>query len=381
MLDDQAMPEKWMIRVEGKEYGPADLEMLQEWKGEGRVLPTNEARREDADNWTTAAGIPDLFEPTGVAGSGPPPVQVSERKTKPAVAQRSFGGILAEMVRIYARNFRQFFCLSLLIVLPSAGGQLAAGLIGGTQNVDVDLRGMVAAAFSFCMLVLTLVLWPIYIASVQVLTSEGLGGRRLGFLAAINEAVKYWPRVAVLCLFVYVIFFLLISFGFAIAVMLWAGSTSLLVIFFALGLLVVQVWMFGRFFINVLFWQQFAVLENNGVVDSLRESRILARSGRELPWFQRPLWRGAFLVSLWTIIVLTIALGSQWTTLHEYFNLIVSTPDPQVLVQKLSAMSQVRTFPISAFGLSILQKFLQPLLGIAFVILFFESRSSTEEQE
>ena len=54
MLDDQGMAEQWIIRVEGKEYGPAELATLREWKTEGRVLATNEARRVDVDLWSTA---------------------------------------------------------------------------------------------------------------------------------------------------------------------------------------------------------------------------------------------------------------------------------------------------------------------------------------
>ena len=45
------MAEQWIIRVEGKEYGPVDLAMLQEWKADGRVLPNNPARRENVDLW------------------------------------------------------------------------------------------------------------------------------------------------------------------------------------------------------------------------------------------------------------------------------------------------------------------------------------------
>jgi len=30
------MPDEWMVRVEGREYGPVDLETLREWKNEGR---------------------------------------------------------------------------------------------------------------------------------------------------------------------------------------------------------------------------------------------------------------------------------------------------------------------------------------------------------
>ena len=50
MLDDQGMPEEWIVRVDGKEYGPADIETLREWKADGRLLPGNEARRADVDH-------------------------------------------------------------------------------------------------------------------------------------------------------------------------------------------------------------------------------------------------------------------------------------------------------------------------------------------
>ena len=187
--------------------------------------------------------------------------------------------------------------------------------------------------------------------------------------------MKFWPRIAILCVFVYGIFFLLTIFALAVAVMIVAGASSLAVIFFALVLLVIQIWMFGRFFINVLFWQQFAVLENAGVVDSLRESRNLARSGRSLPWFERPLWRGAFLVSIWTAFVLAITLGPEWSTLRHYFNELTTTQDPQALLQQLTATQQAHSFDIFHFALNLLQRILQPLLGIAFVVLYFDSKS------
>jgi hypothetical protein len=146
------------------------------------------------------------------------------------------------------------------------------------------------------------------------------------------------------------------------------------VIFLALGLLVLQVWLFGRFFFNVLFWQQFAVLENEGVVDSLRESRNLAHSGRELPWFQRPMWRGAFIASLWLAFVLAIALISGWTTIQHSFNELMTTQDPQTLLQKLTEAQQARGFDVLGFTLGLLQKILQPLIGIAFVLIYIDSR-------
>jgi hypothetical protein len=253
-------------------------------------------------------------------------------------------------------------------------GQFAAMWTQSVQASDADLRVLAAGGFAFLMFIFSLVTWPIYVAGIQILTAEIAAGRRIGFFVALNEAVRFWPRVAALCVFVYGAFFLLIVFGLLIAAMIVAGGSSLFVIFLAMGLLALQVWMFGRFFINVLFWQQFAVLENAGVVDSLRESRSLAHSGRELPWFRRPLWRGAFIGSLWFAFVLAIALVSQWTTLQHSFNELMTTQDPQALLQKLTEAQQARGFDVLGFTLNLLQKILQPLVGIAFVVLYLDSR-------
>ena len=69
------MAEQWIIRVQGKDYGPADLETLLEWKADGRVLPTNPARLNTNEHWTTAAEIPGLFT------IEPPPVQTRDQKS------------------------------------------------------------------------------------------------------------------------------------------------------------------------------------------------------------------------------------------------------------------------------------------------------------
>jgi hypothetical protein len=366
--DDQGMPEEWIVRVAGKEYGPASIETLREWKAEGRVLPANEARPASADLWTSAAEIPGLFIPERPAITSPsPPIQLPSQSP-------GFGQILTETLKIYATAFLQFLSLTLLVVLPSTGGQLAAMWTQSMQGSDADLRVVAAGAFAFLMFFVSLAMWPVYIAGIQILTVEIAAGRRIGFFALSNDAVRFWPRITTLCVFVYGVFFLLIVFALLIAAMIVAAGSSLFVIFLALALLVLQVWMFGRFFVNVLFWQQFAVLENAGVVDSLHESRHLAHSGRELPWFQRPLWRAVFIASLWFAFVLAIALISQWATLQRYFNELMTTQDPQALLQKLTESQRAHGFDVLGFVLSLLQKILQPLIGIAFVILYLNSR-------
>jgi len=374
MLDDQDMAEEWIVRVEGKEYGPADIETLREWKREGRLLPENEARKAGADLWSAAAEIPGLFNVGPIAPASVP------RPTQPPLQtrHRSFGQILVETLQIYRKGFFRFLGLTLLVLLPSLVSQAMTAVAQTGRSSDADVRVLAAGAFALLMFVLSTVMWPVYIAGIQIVTAEIAGGRRSGLVAALNEAVRFWPRVAALCIFVYGVFFLLIVFGLVIAAMALAGGSSLLLILFALGLLFLQVWMFGRFFVNVLFWQQFAVLENAAFIDSLRDSRNLAHSGRDLPWFKRPLWRGAFIASLWFAFVLAVTLVSEWTTLHHYFDQLMTTQDPQALLQRLTEAQQARGFDVSAFVLNLVQKILQPLLGIAFVVLYLDSKIHLE---
>src|SRR5437879_1481779 len=384
------MAEQWIIRVQGKEYGPADLATLREWKADGRVLPANPARQADVNeaHWKRAGDIPGLFQVESPPVQGPArnqrsaaytqgsgePKEISDQKSKSRPPSRN---ILVETFRIYFRGFFQFFCLSLLSIVPIVCAELTSRFIDTAPGVNVDLRSLVAVAFGLCMLVLRLVLIPIYIAGIQILTAELATGQRIGFFSVLNAAVKYWPRVTGLGLFVYGVFFLLILFALGIAIMV-VTSATLFSIVLALGLLAFQVWLFGRFFINVLFWQQFTVLENSTAADALRESRELARSGRDLPWYQRPLWRGAFIVSIWVAFVLAITVVPEWPMLRHYFVELMRTQDPQALMQKMNTSLQTHGFNYPALALNILQRILQPLLGVAFVVLYLDSIGDNE---
>jgi hypothetical protein len=364
MLDDQGVNDEWIVRVQGAEYGPANIETLREWKTEGRLLPSNEARQADVDLWTTAAEIPGLFDVGAPAGrSTQPPLQIP---------RRSFTQILTETLQIYRRGFLQFLGLTLLVLLPSICSQLATAFVKTPQGTNVDILSVLAGGVAFLMFILSIVMWPVYIAGIQILTAEIVRGNRFSLVAVLNTAVKFWPRVAALCIFVYGVFFLLMVFGLAIAAMSLAAGSSVLLVLVAMALLILQVWMFGRFFVNVLFWQQFTVLENAGFIDSLRESRDLARSGRDLPWFQRPLWRGAFIASIWFAVVMVLTLGAQWGTLHHYLNQVMTTQDPQALLQQITEAQKARGFNIAAFALGVVEKVLQPLVGIAFVVVYLD---------
>src|SRR6201981_2498149 len=162
MLDDQGMAEEWIVRVEGKEYGPADIDTLREWKREGRLLPENEARPANAEPtaaagsameffWSTAAPIPGLFDLQAVTGA-------SAQLTQPPLQtqQRSFGQILAETFHIYRKGFFQFLGLTLLVLLPWVCSQVTTALVQTAHGSDGDLRVLAGGAFAFLMFVLSI---------------------------------------------------------------------------------------------------------------------------------------------------------------------------------------------------------------------------------
>ncbi len=353
------MAEEWIVRVQGKEYGPVDVETLREWRDEGRVLPSNQARRADADLWITAAEIPGLFEPAPVA-SGPAEIPLR---------RRSFAHILAETLRIYRKGFFQFFYLTLLVALPSLCAQQSGSALGTSPNIEMDLRTLIAVAFTFGMLLLSLAAWPVFIAGIQILTAE------LAIFGLLHQALKFWPRVAILCIFVYGAYFFWTLLPLGIILMFAASGPSLISIFLALLVLAFQVWIIGRLFMNFLFWQQFAVLAGSDAASALRQSKKLARSGRDLPWFQRPLWRGIFLFAIWSAFVLALTIGPEWSAIRHYFHELTTSQDPQVLLQSLTTNYKPQAFNFASFLLGLVQTLLRPLLGIAFVLLYFDSKA------
>ena len=353
--------------MEGKEYGPADLDTLREWKAEGRLLPTNEARHADSATWDTAATIDNLFE-------APPPIQkIATPQFRTAVSTRK---ILPETFRIYSRGFFKYLGLTLLVLGPGLCAQIAASFIERSPGVKPDIGTAVAVAFNICMAVLALVLTFIYIAGIQILTAAYAAGERIGFFAVLNEAVKFWPRVAVLWVFVVLCYTFctlvpsVIILG--IMVKMMVSGISITSIFLVLLFTSIMVWVTGRLWINFMFWQQFAVLEGCNSLDALRRSRDLARSGKEMPWYRRPLWRGVFIASLWFALILVL----YWPMLSQLFATIPDTAiwtitDRQKLTE--AVRNHMTSGAGSVFAAGILKAILQPLLGIAFVLLFLDS--------
>ena len=113
-----------------------------------------------------------------------------------------------------------------------------------------------------------------------------------------------------------------------------------------------------------------------GVVDSLRRSKEMAQSRRQLPWWRRPLWRGVVVSSLWCLLATALSIGPEWSTLTAYFHTLTTIQDAQAIVQSMSAAAKPTALTVWPLALGVLQTVLRPLLGIAFVLLYLDLRTA-----
>ncbi len=352
-----------MVRVQDHEYGPVDTDTLLEWKNEGRLIRTNELRRVEDERWSPAGEFPEIF-----ADEIPPPIPQSTSTT----TGRGLGGILAETFRIFRRGLPHFLALTLLTALPSFCAQVSAPPAELSSATNLDTGTAFAVLFSFSMAVLGLAMWPVFIAGIQIATVEVREGRPLGFFELVRHALGFWPRVAALCIFVYGSFVLWTAIAVFLIFVVVLSLPPAIGFFPALALLGFQVWIVARLFIKFLFWQQFAVIADSGINLSVSQSSALARSGQERPWFSRPLWRGGVLASLWCLVVILVNIDPLWHVLQVYYHQLLIQADPQAIVQALSN-AKPQTGGTVNYALGFVQIILRPLLGISFVVLYYES--------
>src|SRR5947207_11913622 len=185
------MADRWLVRVGEKEYGPVELGTLDDWKREGRLLPTNEVRRESDSVWTTANTIPELF--------GPPPLPA--QTGHPLVRRRSFGEIIRDSFRIYKSAFLPFFVVTLLIAIPTLVLELTSPIYGIFPQVEGAglTRARVIALFAFITLVVN---WPVFLAGIHIDTVDVLEGHKVRVGELLRRAANFFPRFARLSLIV-----------------------------------------------------------------------------------------------------------------------------------------------------------------------------------
>ena len=288
------------MRVGEKEFGPVDLDTLGDWKREGRLLPTNEVRRESESDWTLATSIAGLF--------GPPPLPAATGH--PLVRRRTFGEIIRDSFHIYKSAFLPFFVLTLLIAVPTLVLELTSPAYGIFPQAEGNglTRARLIALIAFTALVVD---WPVFLAGIQIATVDVLEERKVRLGELLRRVANFFPRFARLSLIVYGSYFLCTAIPVAIILSLASDNPTILSLVLALLILGVQVIMVARLWVNFLFWQQSAYISNLEGLDALRESKLLARSKRRPGKSTRPLWRGALLVSLWILIVLGLSAGAE----------------------------------------------------------------------
>jgi GYF domain 2 len=367
------MADRWLVRVGAKEYGPVELDTLGDWKREGRLLPTNEVRRESDSVWTTANTIPELF--------GPPPLPA--QTGHPLVRQRSFGEIIRDSFRIYKSAFLPFFVVTLLIAIPTLVLELTSPVYGIFPQAEGNglTRARVIALFAFIALVVD---WPVFLAGIQIAAVDVLQGRKVRVGELLRRAANFFPRFARLSLVVYGSYFLCTAIPVAIILSLASENPTILSLLLALLILAVQVIMVARLWVNFLFWQQSAYISNLEGAVALRESKMLARSRRRSRRSVRPVWRGALLASLWLLIVLGLSAGAEIPLILPKLQ-SVSTSSPEEIMkmwQDLNAPKVADAILIGSMAISsLVRTLLRPLLGISFVLLYLDARADFSESE
>jgi hypothetical protein len=338
---------------------------LREWKHEGRLIADNELRNAAYTSWVKASTIAELFTDTPPAAA--PPLYLR---------QRTFAGIIGETFRIYAKGFLTFFSLALLIGLPSCIFQLSIAYLHLPEPRPLSQTALVASASAITALAFFLAFWPIFISAIQFATADIAAERGIRLGDTLQRAVRIWPQTARLSLIVYGSYFLWSVIPVFAILSLVAGQLSLLGFFLALAILALQVFMTARLWVNFLFWQQINVLEPLNTIETLRESQRLARSRPSPVWHERPLWRGAILVSIWIVLLIVVNSAAQIPFLFVRLHGATSPEEMIPLLQNLAHAPAPDTLTIASYIFnSFINALFKPLLGIAFVLLYFDAKA------
>jgi len=366
------MSDRWIVRVGGKEYGAVDFDALTEWKQEGRLLPENEVRRESENTWTTAAAIPGLFTPPAVP---PSRRHLLDRR-------RTFAELIADSLRIYKSAFLAFFFVTLLVSVPILLLELTSPAYGIFPQVG-DARGLtranVIALIAFTVLIVD---WPIFLAAIQIATLDVLEGRQVRLRELLRRAANFFPRFAWLSVIVYGSYFFWTAIPVIAILSIVTGNPTIPAVLLALLLLAVQVMMVARLFVNFMFWQQSAVVSGYDGANAIMESKMLARSRRRARKWERPLWRGALLASLWLLVVLALSSGAEIPLVLSKLQSMTTPEEVLAMFQNLNSAKAADPMLIASAVIgTIVHALLRPILGIAFVLLYFDARTDFSEAE
>jgi uncharacterized protein DUF4339 len=366
------MSDQWMVRVEGKEYGPVDEDDLRDWRREGRLIPQNEVCRVGDNRWFPAAELPEIFADEIESSTPAEPPDLIERR-------RTWGEIYRETFRIYRGGFWRFLFFGLLTAVPMFALQwyfppvpfpdLSSGSIQSLPRVIIPPA-------CWFMLLLTILLWPISTAGFQFVADDVLRGRRRSLMEQLSAALRIWGRMLSTGLLVYGSYFFWTVIPFSAMIAVLSSGLSVLSLFIYLAVGAFMVYMIGRLFINFLFWEQTATFNESGAFLALRESRELARCLPEAPRQERPLYRGATVAAVWLLVLLCILMAVQMPFTIARLSGAENPEQALAVVKSLSEAKTPDALMIASDVVSALVNLVfRPLLAASFIVLYYDAKA------
>jgi len=368
--------EDWIVRVDGREYGPVKSDTLREWRLEGRLIPTNEIRRVGDEHWIHASELAEVFTEPESARAEPPPLPVPvEDYEKP----RTWREILAETFRVYRSGFWRLILFGLLTSVPLFILQWTfpqMPLPSLTTGSPSSMTMPTLPAITQVMLVLVILVWPISAVGFQFVADDIVRGRVRSFGGQFSTGLNYWARMLIAAILVYgsYFFWTLLPFT-AVLAFRSSGNPALgsLMVFLIGGFMIYIV---ARLFVNFLFWQQTVTLGAHPPLLALRESKELARSVPEAPPFERPLYRGVIISSGWLLVLLVLTFGVQLPfTMVRLMG--AQNLDETIALMKKMAESQTSDglMLAAAIATAAVNLLLRPLLSVVFVVLYYDAKA------
>ena len=358
-----------MVRVEGREYGPVDLETLREWKNEGRLIRTNELRGIGEERWVPATEFPEIFADDLPPIPAPPPDLIVRRRT--------WREIFRETLRIYRGGFWRFMVFGLLTTVPMFVMQWNFPRVPFPDFLNGEtMPAVTIPPICWIMFLLIILLWPISTAGFQFVADDVLRGRRRSLAAQFSAAVERFGKMLGTGLLVYFSYFF--WFFIPLSAMLALLSTGLSIITLFLYLLIgaFMVYMNARLFINFLFWEQTAAFGDEGALLAVRESRELARCVPDAPKMDRPLYRGATVASLWLLLLLFAVIAVQFPFTVIRLRGIDNPEQAMAVMQSLSQAKSPDALTIASDITSALMNLvLRPLLAASFIVLYYDAKA------
>lgn len=361
--------EQWMVRVEGKEYGPVDEDDLREWREEGRLIPQNEVRRLGDDRWIPAGEVPEIF--AGDEAPAEPPDLI--------VRRRSWPEIWRETIRIYRGGFWRFLLFGLLTAVPMFVLQWyfpRVSLPDLTSGSPQAMPTVTVPPICWLMVLLVLLVWPVSTAGFQYVADDVLRGRQRSLADQFTAALQRWGRMLSAGLVVYASYFFWVFVPFTAMIALLSAGISVLSLMLYLLVGAFMVYMIGRLFVNFLFWEQTAAFSDEGALLALRESKELARGASEAPRPDRPLWRGVIVASVWLVLLLFVLMAVQFPFMLIRLSGVENPEQAAALMQTLSQQKTPDALMIASDVASALVNLvLRPLMAASFIVLYYDAKA------